>query len=398
MNSLVIKLLGLSVPKHILIDRVRRMWRPRQPLKVVPLSNEYYIVSFSSMEDRDYALYEGPWMIDDHYLLVQRWRPNFNPQRADCQRRIAVWVRIPDLPMEFCTVEALGMIGNMIGKMIKIDRSTSIYDKGVFARICVEIDLHQPLLPAFTAFGEDKQLVYEGLHLVCFRCGLYGHERANCPDQMEAAIAEQSEQPEMGIGLSENLGIPSQTLVEGEAIQGRSEQSMGGGLEEGSGHPEVRLVNGVENKEGPKQHGGSQVLSGGMKEGSNTVVGLGGGGAPAKESIKAEMKESVLNDRVKVGAKMTESVLKDGVKVSAKLIHGDGGGSKHLGPQMIFRRDMRRSSLISSQRTGMKSGSHDTTQGLKKEGANQGIAKKGNNGLSNPRDQGRKLWCFLIHH
>ncbi|KAI9094212.1 hypothetical protein K1719_026794 [Acacia pycnantha] len=122
MNSLVIKLLGLSVPKHILIDRVRRMWRPRQPLKVVPLSNEYYIVSFSSMEDRDYALYEGPWMIDDHYLLVQRWRPNFNPQRADCQRRIAVWVRIPDLPMEFCTVEALGMIGNMIGKMIKIDR------------------------------------------------------------------------------------------------------------------------------------------------------------------------------------------------------------------------------------------------------------------------------------
>ncbi|KAI9116726.1 hypothetical protein K1719_012384 [Acacia pycnantha] len=106
MNSLIIKLLGLSVPKHVLIDRVRRMWKPRQPLKVVPLSNDYYIVSFSSMEDRDYALYEGPWMIDDHYLLVQRWRPNFNPKKADCQRRIAVWVRIPDLPMEFCTVES----------------------------------------------------------------------------------------------------------------------------------------------------------------------------------------------------------------------------------------------------------------------------------------------------
>ncbi|KAI9111440.1 hypothetical protein K1719_017130 [Acacia pycnantha] len=135
------------------------------------------------MEDRDYALYEGPWMIDDHYLLVQRWRPNFNPQKADCQRKIAVWVRIPDLPMEFCTVEALGIIGNMIEKMIKIDRSTSIYDKGEFARICVEVDLQQPLLPAFTALGEDKQLVYEGLHLVCFRCGLYGHDRRDCPQQ-----------------------------------------------------------------------------------------------------------------------------------------------------------------------------------------------------------------------
>ncbi|KAI9073489.1 hypothetical protein K1719_044528 [Acacia pycnantha] len=176
MNSLIIKVLGLSVPKHVLIDRVRRMWKPKQMLKVVPLSNEYYIVSFSSKEDRDYAFYEGPWMIDDHYILVQRWRPNFNPRKADNQKKVAVWIRIPDLPLEFCTVESLGMIGNMI----KIDRSTSIYDKGEFARICVEIDLQKPLLPAFTVFGEHKQLVYEGLHRVCFRCGLYGHAMESC--------------------------------------------------------------------------------------------------------------------------------------------------------------------------------------------------------------------------
>ncbi|KAI9117180.1 hypothetical protein K1719_011346 [Acacia pycnantha] len=117
------------------------MWKPQQPLKVVHLSNGYYIVSFSNKEDRDYAFSKGPWMIDDHYLLVQCWRPNFNPWRADRHRKIAVWVRIPDLPMEFCTVESLGLIGNMIGKIVKIDRSTSIYEKGGFARICVEIDL-----------------------------------------------------------------------------------------------------------------------------------------------------------------------------------------------------------------------------------------------------------------
>ncbi|KAI9101446.1 hypothetical protein K1719_023928 [Acacia pycnantha] len=46
MNSLIIKVLGLSVLKHVLIDRVRRMWKPKQPLKVVPLSQEYYTLSF----------------------------------------------------------------------------------------------------------------------------------------------------------------------------------------------------------------------------------------------------------------------------------------------------------------------------------------------------------------
>ncbi|KAI9118871.1 hypothetical protein K1719_010316 [Acacia pycnantha] len=182
MNSLIIKVLRCSVPKHVLLDKVRIMWKAQQPLKMVPLSNKYYVVSFSSNEDRDYAYHEGPWMIDDHYLLVQRWRPNFNPWKADCQRRIAIWVRISDLPMDFCMVESLNIIGNMIRKIIKIDRSTSIYDKGKFARICVEVDLQKPLLPAFTVFGEDRQLVYEGLHLVCFGYRKYGHEKEGCPD------------------------------------------------------------------------------------------------------------------------------------------------------------------------------------------------------------------------
>ena len=79
MNSLIIKLLGSSVPKQMLFDRVKRMWKPQQPMKIMPLSNDYYIVVFTDRQDRDYAFQEGPWMIDDHYLLVQKWRPNFNP-------------------------------------------------------------------------------------------------------------------------------------------------------------------------------------------------------------------------------------------------------------------------------------------------------------------------------
>ncbi|KAI9073904.1 hypothetical protein K1719_044137 [Acacia pycnantha] len=84
MNSLIIKVLGLLVPKHVLVDRVRQMWKSLQSLKVVLLSNEYYVMSFSSMDDRKYAYYEGPWMIDDHHLLVQQWRSNFDPWKAYC--------------------------------------------------------------------------------------------------------------------------------------------------------------------------------------------------------------------------------------------------------------------------------------------------------------------------
>ncbi|KAI9086965.1 hypothetical protein K1719_031126 [Acacia pycnantha] len=72
----------------------------------------------------------------------------------------------------------------MVGRMIKLDRSTSIYDKGGFARICVEIDLQQPLLPSYSVFGEELPIVYEGLHQVCFECGKYGHKKDRCPTKL----------------------------------------------------------------------------------------------------------------------------------------------------------------------------------------------------------------------
>ncbi|KAI9087981.1 hypothetical protein K1719_030311 [Acacia pycnantha] len=122
MNSLIIKVLGASFPTYVIRDRINRMWHPNDALKLIPLSNGYYILSFSNKEDREYAFQEGPWMIEDHYLIVQRWRPNFSPWKADLQCIIAAWVRLPDVPFEFYNVESLRRVGNMIGKMIKVDR------------------------------------------------------------------------------------------------------------------------------------------------------------------------------------------------------------------------------------------------------------------------------------
>ncbi|KAK4278533.1 hypothetical protein QN277_016369 [Acacia crassicarpa] len=180
MNSLIVKLLGKSLNVGFMRWRMERMWASKGPIRVTPLNNGYFLVPFSSTDDRDYALQEGPWMIADHYLLVQRWRPNFNPWKADNQKRVAVWVRIPDLPHELYNVESIRRIGNMIGKTLKIDWTTAFSEKGGFARMCVEIDLQKPLLPGFIHFGEERRFVFEGLHLVCFTCGRYGHRMDQC--------------------------------------------------------------------------------------------------------------------------------------------------------------------------------------------------------------------------
>ncbi|KAI9128260.1 hypothetical protein K1719_001253 [Acacia pycnantha] len=210
MNSLIIKVLGASFPTYVIRDRINH---------------------------RAYAFQEGPWMIEDHYLTIQRWRPNFNPHKADIQCNVAAWVRLPDVPFEFYNVESLRRIGNMIGKMIKVDRSTSIYDKGGFARICVEIDLKKPLLPSYVVFGEERQIVYKGLHQVCFKCGKYGHKKTTCPMELSQSDLSGNEH---GIKKASNGGDGDNNMKKvGE--QGPDKANVGddgkNNLEKDSGGP-----------------------------------------------------------------------------------------------------------------------------------------------------------------
>lgn len=148
-------------------------------VKITDIPRGYYAIKFDSAEDNRHALLKGPWMVADHYILVQRWRPNFL-RNANKERKVAVWVRVPELPLELYNGSFLKRLGSTLGSMLKIDRLTSIHSRGQFARICVEIDLAKHLIPQVMVRGEVLNLEFEGLHSVCFNCGVYGHRFDAC--------------------------------------------------------------------------------------------------------------------------------------------------------------------------------------------------------------------------
>lgn len=95
-------------------------------------------------------------------------------------RKVAVWVRIPELPLELYNGKFLKRLGAQLGTLLKIDILTSIHSRGQFARISVEIDLEKPVVPQVLVRGEVLNLEYEALHTICFHCGVYGHREAEC--------------------------------------------------------------------------------------------------------------------------------------------------------------------------------------------------------------------------
>ncbi|KAI9075602.1 hypothetical protein K1719_042444 [Acacia pycnantha] len=154
-RTLVVKLLGRQPSYGFMLKKLRQIWERKGSIDVFDLQNNFYLVKFQRSEDYMEALTGGPWVINDAYLNVGRWRLDFNPKNERIASVVA-WVRLPDLPAPLFDKKFLLNLGNVIGKAIKLDIHTAQRARGKFARMCVEV-------------------VYESMGLLCTRCGVFGH-------------------------------------------------------------------------------------------------------------------------------------------------------------------------------------------------------------------------------
>ncbi|CAN1181082.1 hypothetical protein LINPERHAP2_LOCUS35156 [Linum perenne] len=179
-RALIFRTLGKTFPYGFMTRKIQQLWAKQGGISVWDIGFGHYVAKFMDTEDYERALFEGPWLIGDHYIVAEEWRPNFEPGYS-VVNKIRAWVRLPSLPVEYFDPDILTMIGDKIGKTIRLDNTTMSGTRGNFARICVEIDLDKPLLSKYRLRRRVRRVEYEGLHLICFHCGCYGHGKEVCP-------------------------------------------------------------------------------------------------------------------------------------------------------------------------------------------------------------------------
>ncbi|CAN1187189.1 hypothetical protein LINPERHAP2_LOCUS38584 [Linum perenne] len=135
-------------------------------VKVFDVGFGFYIVKFETEMDFERAMFGGPWMINDHYVVIQEWRPLFRPEVLSLTT-LRVWVRLLGLPFEYFQCNVFEKIGNHIGKPVCIDQTTLEGSRGNFARICIEVDFSKPLLSKYRLRRRVRRIEYEGLHIIC---------------------------------------------------------------------------------------------------------------------------------------------------------------------------------------------------------------------------------------
>lgn len=132
----------------------------------------------------------GSWLIGDHYLTVLQWQPNFEPESMAINRAL-VWVRLPNLLIEYYDKGFILYMGSRIRRLVKVDEATLQAAREKYARICVEVDFSKPPLPKFCLRRRVRSIKYEGIHLVYFACGCFGHRMDGCPTK-EMSVIEAS--------------------------------------------------------------------------------------------------------------------------------------------------------------------------------------------------------------
>lgn len=190
-HSLIITILGRRFNLFWLKEHFRKVWG-FSSFELIDLPNNYFIVRLLDEQlwrcHYRKILWEGPWTVRNHCVLVQRWSPYFNPY-SNPLGRIATWVRVPDIPIHCYNRHFISRLGDRIGKTLKVDMNTltdfhsrnSRVERGKFARICVELDLQKPLVPKVIFADAIFNVEYEGLGKICFACGRFGHRREACP-------------------------------------------------------------------------------------------------------------------------------------------------------------------------------------------------------------------------
>lgn len=160
--SLIVKVFGRFVGYMFLVNKLKAIWRTNNGFSCVDLGLGFFLVKFENRDDFEDVLRNRPWFIGEHFLSIRPWVPDFLASEASVSS-VVVWVRLPELPVEYYHKDSLMHIGSGIGPVLRVDFNTASGAWGRFARLCIQLDLDKPLIRTVRVGKLKLAVVYEGI-------------------------------------------------------------------------------------------------------------------------------------------------------------------------------------------------------------------------------------------
>ena len=140
---------------------------------------------FTCLEDLSTILCDGPWPSGCSTLVLLKWTSILNMKESFFERA-PIWVRLPELPLEFWNEEVFVGVASSFGELLSINLTTASKRHLTYAHICIGVVEGVDMLE-YVSFhsklGVHKQkMIYKMILFAYFNCLKYGHKANKCPN------------------------------------------------------------------------------------------------------------------------------------------------------------------------------------------------------------------------
>ncbi|XP_060200266.1 uncharacterized protein LOC132628505 [Lycium barbarum] len=157
-------------------------------------NDNYFIIRFQTLEERDQVLLSGPSTINNKPVIMKPWTSTFS-FKEEVLKNVPIWVKFPNLPVECWGMKVLSKISNGLGTPIYADDCTTHITRISYARVLIEMDITKPLpktMPVKTPNGDlfDQMIAYDWEPQYCQKCLQIGHDCHTNPRPAKQPITQ----------------------------------------------------------------------------------------------------------------------------------------------------------------------------------------------------------------
>ncbi|XP_075083445.1 uncharacterized protein LOC142167184 [Nicotiana tabacum] len=107
-------------------------------------NGDYFVLRFANLEERNQVLCTRHHTINNRPIVMKAWTPDFN-LHDEVLRTIPLWVRFPNLSLNYWNMKALSKIGSALENPMYANDCTTGTVRISYARMLIEMDITKPL-------------------------------------------------------------------------------------------------------------------------------------------------------------------------------------------------------------------------------------------------------------
>ncbi|KAI0503987.1 hypothetical protein KFK09_014934 [Dendrobium nobile] len=186
-----------------LLGAIRKTWTLKASMQLLTLSDGFFLLGFSTLEDYEMAWSKGVWFFLGRPFLLQKWSTKFRPKHENFSS-VPIWVKIQDLPLVCWNSEGISRIARKIGIHLVVDALTAQRTRLSFAHVCIQVTADDSFPDEIPISIEDEvfslKIQYEWKPTICEFCKSLVHPSSSCPKKPDpTTIPEQQNLPRSNV-------------------------------------------------------------------------------------------------------------------------------------------------------------------------------------------------------